>query len=143
MNHWFLCKVQYEKLLDSGTQKKVCESYLVDAMSFTEAEAKIIEEITPFVRGSFIVDDIARYNISEFFRNENGEKFFKIKTSFITLDEKTGMEKKTPQTMLVQATDLGEAKKIFEDNMKNTMSDYELDGIVDAKILDVFYRQSA
>ena len=90
MHNWFECKVSYEKMLENGMQKKVTEPYLVDALSFTEAEARIIEEIRPFITGEFTVTDIKRARLSELFFNENGDRFYKIKVYFITLDEKSG-----------------------------------------------------
>ena len=106
MHNWFECKVSYEKMLENGMQKKVTEPYLVDALSFTEAEARIIEEIRPFITGEFTVTDIKRARLSELFFNENGDRFYKIKVYFITLDEKSGAEKKTAATMLAQASNL-------------------------------------
>ena len=98
MHSWFECKVSFEKVLENGMQKKVTEPYLVDALSFTEAEARIIEEIRPFISGEFTVTDIKRARLSELFFNENGDRFYKIKVYFITLDEKSGAEKKTVKT---------------------------------------------
>ena len=89
MHSWFECKVSFEKVLENGMQKKVTEPYLVDALSFTEAEARIIEEIRPFISGEFTVTDIKRARLSELFFNENGDRFYKIKVYFITLDERS------------------------------------------------------
>ena len=102
MHNWFECKVSFEKVMENGMQKKVTEPYLVDALSFTEAEARIIEEIRPFVSGEFTVTDIKRARLSELFFNENGDRFYKIKVYFITLDEKSGAEKKTAAQMLAK-----------------------------------------
>ena len=74
MHNWFECKVSFEKIMENGAQKKVTEPYLVDALSFTEAEARIIEEIRPFVSGEFTVTDIKRARLSELFFNENGDR---------------------------------------------------------------------
>ena len=100
MHNWFECKVSYEKMLENGMQKKVTEPYLVDALSFTEAESRIIEEIRPYITGEFTVTDIKRARISELFFNENGDRYYKFKIYFITLDEKSGAEKKTAAQML-------------------------------------------
>ena len=67
MHTWFECKIRYEKVMENGMNKKVTEPYLVDALSFTEAEARIIEEITPYISGEFTVSDIKRANYSELF----------------------------------------------------------------------------
>ena len=96
MHTWFECKIRYEKTMDNGMSKKVTEPYLVDAMSFTEAEARIIEEMMPFITGEFTVSDIKRANYSELFPcdEESADRWFKCKLIFITLDEKSGAEKK-------------------------------------------------
>ena len=121
MHNWFECKVSYEKIMEDGKQKKVTEPYLVDALSFTEAEARIIEELTPFISGEFVIKDIKRAKLSEIFFNENGDRFYKIKVYFITLDEKSGAEKKTAAQMLTQASNLKEAIEVLEKGMKGTL----------------------
>ena len=95
-NIWFECSIRYEKTMESGMNKIVTEKYLIDALSFTEAEARIIEEITPFISGEFTVVDIKRANYSELFPcdEEAADRWFKCKLIFITLDEKSGAEKK-------------------------------------------------
>ena len=138
MHNWFECKVSYEKMLENGMQKKVTEPYLVDALSFTEAEARIIEEIRPFITGEFTVTDIKRARLSELFFNENGDRFYKIKVYFITLDEKSGAEKRTAATMLAQASTLKEAIAVLEEGMKGTMADYSIAEVIETQILDVF-----
>ena len=75
MSNWFECKVKYDKMMENGMQKKVSEPYLVDALSFTEAEARIIKEMTPFISGDFSVANIKRANISELFMDETGDKW--------------------------------------------------------------------
>ena len=107
MHTWFECKIRYEKVMENGMNKKVTEPYLVDALSFTEAEARIIEEITPFISGEFTVSDIKRANYSELFfcEEDAADRWFKCKLFFITLDEKSGAEKKTSTQVLVQAAD--------------------------------------
>ena len=137
MHNWFECKVSYEKMLENGMQKKVTEPYLVDALSFTEAEARIIEEIRPFITGEFTVTDIKRARLSELFFNENGDRFYKIKVYF-TLDEKSGAEKKTAAQMLAQATTLKEAIAVLEDGMKGTLADYTIASVTETQLMDVF-----
>lgn len=138
MHNWFECKVSFEKVMENGMQKKVTEPYLVDALSFTEAEARIIEEIRPFVSGEFTVTDIKRARLSELFFNENGDRFYKIKVYFITLDEKSGAEKKTATNVLVQASDLRDAVKKLDEGMKGTMADYVIASIAETAIMDVY-----
>ena len=137
MNNWFECKVKYEKMLETGTQKKVTEAYLVDAMTFTDAEARIIEEMTPFISGEFEVTAVKKERISELFQDPNGDKWYRCKVMFITLDEKRGVEKKSAITMLVQARSFEEAVKNLNDGMKGTMSDWEINTIAESPILDI------
>ena len=138
MNNWFECKVTYEKMLENGMQKKVTEPYLVDALSFTEAEARIIEELKPFISGEFVIADISRAKLSELFFYENGDRFFKAKVQFITIDERSGSEKRISVQMLAQASDIEEARKVIIKGMEGTMSDYEIASISETKIMDVF-----
>ena len=138
MHSWFECKVSFEKVLENGMQKKVTEPYLVDALSFTEAEARIIEEIRPFISGEFTVTDIKRASLSELLFNENGDRFYKIKVYFITLDEKSGAEKKTAAQMLAQACTLKEAIAVLEEGMKGTMADYTIASVTETMLMDVF-----
>ena len=140
MHTWFECKIRYEKVMENGMQKKVTEPYLVDALSFTEAEARIIEEMTPFISGEFTVSDIKRANYSELFPSdeESADRWFKCKLIFITLDEKSGAEKKTSTQVLVQAADLRDAVKKLDEGMKGTMADYQINSITETAIMDVF-----
>ncbi len=138
MNNWYECRVKFEKTLENGTQKKVTEVYLVDAMSFTEAENRIIEEMTPFISGEFEVSAVKKDRIAEMFIDPEGDKWYRAKVMFITLDEKSGAEKKAASTMLVQAKDFQMAVKNLQDGMKGTMSDWEINTISETVIMDVY-----
>lgn len=138
MHNWFECKVSYEKMQENGMQKRVTEPYLVDALSFTEAESRIIEEIRPYISSEFIISDIKRAKLSEMFLNDNGDRYFKAKVLFITLDEKSGSEKKTAATMLAQASSLKEALEVVEKGMSGTLADYEIASLSETSIMDIF-----
>ena len=140
MNNWFECKVKYEKTMENGLTKKVSEPYLIDAISFTEAEKRIIEEIRPFMTGEFVISDIKRANYSEVFfcDAESADRWFKCKLSFITLDEKSGAEKKSNSYALVQAGDLREAIKYLDEQMKGTIMDYQIASVTETMIMDVY-----
>ncbi len=120
--------------------KKVTEPYLVDALSFTEAEARIIEEITPYLSGEFTVADIKRANYSELFPcdEEAADRWFKCRLFFITLDEKSEAEKKTSANILVQAADLRDAVKKLDEGMKGSMVDYVIASVAETLIMDVY-----
>ena len=124
--------------LENGMQKKVTEPYLVDALSFTEAEARIIEEVSPFISGEFSVSAVKRANFSELFFDETGDRWYKCKLNFITLDEKSGMEKRTASYMLVQAADFETALKNLVEGMKGTMADWVIVSITETPLMDVY-----
>lgn len=138
MANWFECKVRYDKVQDNGSVKKVNEPYLVDAFSFTEAEARIIEEQTPFISGDFSVSAVKRTKISEIFYDEGGDRWYMVKVAFITIDEKSGVEKKTNTFILVQATDFRNAVENFTKGMADTMADYEIVSIAETPLMDVY-----
>lgn len=138
MNNYFQTNIRYEKTLETGTQAKVTESYLVSAMSFTEAEARTIEEMTPFIIGEFEVSAAKKMNISELFVDPHGDKWYIAKVMFITLDEKSGAEKRSASRMLIQASDFQSAVKNLEAGMKGTMAVWEIHTIQESKIVDVF-----
>lgn len=135
---WFECKVRYDKMQENGAVKKVNEPYLVDALSFTEAEARIIEEITPYISGEFTVSAVKKTKISEIFWDETGDKYFMVKVNFITIDEKTAVEKKSASFILVQASDFQAALENFMKGMKGTMADFDIASITETPLMDVF-----
>lgn len=135
---WFECKVRYERMAENGVVKKVNEPYLVDALTFTEAEARIIEKITPYISGDFSISAVKKTKISEIFFDDRGDRFYMVKVNFITLDEKSGAEKKSSNFILVQASDFAGALNKFEEGMKGTMADYEIASISETPLMDVF-----
>ena len=135
---WFECKVRFDKMQNNGSVKKVNEPYLVDALTFTEAESRIIEEITPYISGEFSISAVKKTRISEIFFNEDGDRFYMVKVNFVTIDEKSGNEKKSASFILVQASEFKDACKKFEEGMEGTLSDYEVVSITETMIMDVF-----
>ena len=138
MANWFECKVRYVRMLETGMQKAVNEPYLVDALSFTEAESRITEEMAPFISGEFTVSAVKREKLSEVFYDETGDKWYKVKYNIITIDKKTAVEKKTSVTTLVQAANFQAALDNFMEGMKGTMADFEIASITETAIMDVF-----
>ena len=138
MHNWFECKINYEKVAEDINQKKITESYLVDALSFTEAEARITEEMRPYISGEFKITDIKRARYSETFFNDKGDRFYRAKVNMITLDEKSGTEKKTPIQMLAQASTIHEAINVVDTGMKGTMADYVIASVTETALMDVF-----
>ena len=137
MANWFETKVRYDKTMDNGAIKKVTEAYMVDALSFTEAEARISEEIAHFT-SDFSVSAVKRTKIAEIFRERTGDKWYLVKVAFITLDEKTAVEKKSISQILVCADSFKEAYDNFMEGMKGTMADFEINTIQETLIMDVY-----
>ena len=138
---YFEVKIQYQKFLENCKEKKVTEQYVVEALSFTEAESRIIKEITPYISGEF---DVVSEKIASYFEiilseKSDDDKWFISKVSFITLDEKTAKEKKTSQRFLVQAdtsqTALEYTKKLFD----RSMTDYTIDVVQETPTIEVFF----
>lgn len=135
---WFECKVRYDKMMENGSVKKVNEPYLVDALTFTEAEARIIEEVSPFISGEFSISAVKKTKISEIFFDDSADKYYMVKVNFVTLDEKSGTEKKTASFILTQATDLEGAIARFKEGMKGTMADYDIASVTETMLMDVY-----
>ena len=140
VSKFYEVKVQYQKMQDYGKEKKVTEQYVVEALSFTEAEARIIKEMTPYVSGDFDVvsEKIAPYNEIFLSDNSTDDKWFVSKVGFITLDEKTAKEKKHTFRYLVQAETSEHALDYTKTMLNQCLSDYSIDSVQDTPTLDVF-----
>lgn len=138
--NWFECKIRYEKMMDDGLQKKVTEAYVVDALSFSEAEEKIIEEMSSYISGEFNVTDIKKASYGEIFFSDldSADKWYKAKLQFITLDEKSGKEKRSTVNYLVQGGSFNDAVKNLDDVMGGTMIDYVITAVNETMLMDVF-----
>lgn len=135
---WFESAVSYDKIMENGTVKKVTEKNLFDALSFTEAEARTIEELTPYMSGEFTVKAVKKTKISEVFWNKAADRFYLVNVAFITIDENTGAEKQTVTQMLVQANDFDGAVSAFKDGMKQTMADWKIISVAETPYMDVY-----
>jgi hypothetical protein len=142
---WFECKIRYEKVMEDGLQKTITENYVVDALSFSEAEERIIEEMSSYISGEFDVKDIKKAAYKEVFFSDSdtADKWYKARLQFITIDEKTEKEKRSTVTYLVQAGTFNAAVKNIDEVMGGTMIDYVIASVAETTIMDVFeYTQS-
>jgi len=137
---WFETIVRYDKMMESGEMKKVNETYVVDAITFGEAEGNIAGVLASYTSGDFDIKNINPAPYSEIFFSDKDtdDKYYRVKLAFITIDEKTQKEKKSKVTYLVQAGSLEQARKNTEDVMNGIMIDYEFVSVTETKILDVF-----
>ena len=141
---WFETKIKYEKTMEDGLQKKVTEAYVVDALSFTEAERRITEEMSSYISGEFDVTDIKKATYKEIFfsESETADRWYKAKLQFITIDEKTEKEKRSNVYYLVQAATFPEAVSNITSVMSTTMIDYVIASVAETQIMDVYEYQN-
>ena len=144
MYNWFECKVKYDKTGNDGLIKTVTEAYLVDALSFTEAEARINTEMKPFVSGEWIVANIKRVRIAEMFDNQNpsADKWYRSRVNFIAFDDEKNIEKSVPKTMYVKAADIKEALENLMEGMKGSLADFNVATVVETAIMDVYHQEA-
>ena len=137
---WFECKIRFEKVMEDGLQKRVSENYVVDALSFSEAEERIIEEMSSYISGEFDVTDIKKAAYKEIFfaDQDTADKWYKAKLQFITIDEKTDKEKRSTVSYLVNAGSFNGAVKNIEEVMGGTMIDYVIASVAETTIMDVY-----
>lgn len=137
---WFECKIRYEKTMDDGLQKKVTEQYTVDALSFTEAEQRITEEMSSYISGEFDITDIKKATYKEIFFSDDAlaDRWYKARLQFIAIDEKTEKEKRSNVNYLVQAATLNGAVRNIDEVMNGTTIDYVIASIAETMLMDVF-----
>lgn len=137
---WFETKIRYEKTMEDGLQKKITEAYVVDALSFTEAEETIIQEMSSYISGEFLVTDIKKAAYKEVFFSDNprDDKWYKVKLQFIILDEESGKEKLSAVNYLVQSNTLQHAVENVETVMNAGMQDWKIASIAETTLIDVF-----
>lgn len=138
--NWFICKIRYEKTGEDGLQKKVTETYVVDAMTFTEAETRITEKMASYISGEFKIMNIDPAPFAEIFfaDSEAADMWYKAKLQFITIDEKTEKEKRSAVVYLINAGSFSGAVKSVEEVMGGTMIDYVTAKVEETPIMDVF-----
>lgn len=138
MAQWIETKLRYDKVMENGAVKKVNEPYLVDALSFAEAEARIIEEMRPYIDGDFTVEAVKKAKIAEVFGSDTASRWWKVRVALITINERTGIEKRDLTDFLVAGEDLEDALSTLKKNMKGTLADYEVTAITETAIIDIF-----
>lgn len=138
MTQWIETKLRYDKVMENGAVKKVTEAYLVDALSFTEAEARITEEITPYISGEFEVKAVKKEKINEVIGDKDSGRYYLAKVGYITIDEKSGSEKTAESHLLVGEEDFQTAYGTLLDELRKSVSDWKIISLAETAILDVF-----
>ena len=142
MATWFTVRVVFDKVNEKGITIKAKELYLIDAMSFTEAEARAIGEMTPYTEGELRVTAMKIEDIAEIFNQEENEKadrWYRVKMVFVSVDQKTLKEKKVHKSVLVKGVSTEDATKVFHEGMKGTMAVYEIHTVSETQYMDVFF----
>lgn len=141
MATWFSVRVVYDKMHANGVTKKAKEQYLVDALSFTEAEARTIGEMSAFAETGLRVTAMKMEDIAEIFNQEDekADKWYRVKVAFTSLDEKSGKEKKVHQTCIVKASSTEDATKRLHEGMKGSLADYKIHTVSETEYMDVFF----
>lgn len=141
MAYYFECKVTYEKNMgeDEGI-KKTTETYLIEEYSFSSAEKRVVEEVTPFlILGTELtVSGIRRVKVTDLFEGQ-GDKWYRCKVNLITVDEDKGIEKRTAQFMMVSAADLEEAVRVLSERLAHSQGDYDMVQVTETPIMDVLH----
>lgn len=138
MNLWFECKVKYQKNDEGGREKNVRESYLVDAVSFTDAEKIINKKLEEYISGEFMVTNINKSTLSDVFPFEDGDYWYKVKIEYVSVDESSGKEKKLSNTMLIQAEELKEAIERTEKSLETMIVPYTIKSVIESPIIEIF-----
>lgn len=135
---WYTVKVKYTKELEDGTFKKLTEPYLLQASSFTDAEARIHEEVISFIRGEFLITGISKTDFTDIFQYDDTEKWYKVKLQYVDINPDNGAEKKITQQFLINAHNVKEAFERMHECMKGLMVSFELPSIQLSPIVDIF-----
>ena len=138
MQNWFECRVKYLKIDDNGRERKVTETMLFDAVTYTDAEAHVTEQLKEIINGEFVIEKISKSNIFEIFAHETGEWWFKGKISIGTIDENSGREKKINNYFLVAADDIKEALQRLEEGLSYILVPYTITSLSVSSIVDVY-----
>lgn len=140
MYNWFECKISIDKIDEEGIISKKNEVYLVDALSFTEAEERITTEMKPFISGDFLIANIKRAKIAELYFSNNSEadKWYRCKINYISVDENKGVEKRIAQNIYVQAENFKNAVDSLIEHMQGSLGDYEIASIAETAVMDVY-----
>ena len=145
MEQYYEVSIKFDKVQETGVIKKVTEKYLIEALSFTEAEKRATEFIAAYVSGKIDITAIRRLQIAEIFesKDEQADRWYRSKIAFIGIDEKTGVEKRSQQVVMVKAKDFDDARNAIQEGMKGTFGDWEKAQLSETKIMDLVRYEEA
>ncbi len=138
MAKWFEASVRYMKMMEDGQEKEVCDKYLVEDETISCAEKRIVDEVGVYIKGDFEVESITGKKIAEVSASEDGDMWYRAKVVFVTLDEKTGKEKKAANVVMVQSGSFSDALAEVKEVMKGSMSDWYIAALQESPVVDVF-----
>jgi len=138
MNTWHTVKVKYTKQFPDGTLKRVTEPYLVNSITFIDAEKRIHQEVGEFTRGEFLVTSITKTDFADIFHYDDSDVWYKAKVSYVIGDTDTGKEKKVSNDFLISAHNVGQAYDRMHESLKGLQVGFDIPSIVVTPILEIF-----
>lgn len=138
--NWFEATVKYIKVMEDGRERKVKESYLLDAMSYTEAETRIKSEMESIVKGDYYISSLKPSNIIEVISSDdlNDDRWYKAKIAIIDADQVSGKEKKANSYYLVAASCTNKSLENINKNLSTYIVPWEVVSVADTNFMDVF-----
>lgn len=137
-NSWFLCTARYTKQLEDGQLKRVNEPFLVDAVSFTDAEARMYEELGSRIRGEFLIVGEKKVDYADVFEYEDSEQWYEAKLQYESVDADSGKQKKVTNKFLVTAVNIGQAYKRINESLSDMMVSFTITQLKESKIVEIF-----
>jgi hypothetical protein len=138
MATWFICKVKYQKQDEKGRAKNISEQYLVDALSFTEAEARIYEKLGSVISGEFFINNISKSNLTDVFYYEDADVWYKCKMTYALEVEGSGKEKKVVNYVLLTAANAKQAYERVYESLDNMLVEFQVPDVAESPIVEVF-----
>ena len=139
MRTWFLAKVKYQKEdQETGLLKSVTEPYLFDAMSYTEAETRVYEELADSIRGELSVPRITKTKYIDVIRYDDSDIWHRCKVTYFVADGDSGKERKVTNLLLVTAHDVKQAYDRIRESLSTMMVSFRVPEVVETPIVEVY-----
>lgn len=135
---YFIATCKYEKMQENGAVKRVSEKYLCDALSIVEADAVVTENLKPYISGDFFTSKVENSPIAEVLGDKECGRFWLCKVAFLTIDERSGKEKKTVSQWLVGGTDFNDAYEMVLREINKCMADIEVLSLAETPIKEFY-----
>ncbi len=138
--NWFEVDVWRIRIDEYGRELRVSEIYLLDAMSYTEAESRIIREMESITSGDFWITRLKKSNVTEVVESTdaNDDRWYKAKVAIIDADKVSGREKRSFLYYLVAASDVSRALENLNKALETFMVPWKVVSVSDSHVSDIF-----